>query len=473
MRRILLVSLVLVLTACQVPWPPRALPPLPAGTPAPTFTPSPGFTVRYHPDGALYVGDLVSIEVLSPSSFTADGHKVRISFNGQALAETEFDPFGIGGRSQATFFWVWDTHGLQAGPHTLSFAVLPGGPTWSQDVTLLPAADLPTPEPNASWKSVTVTCCVIRFISGTAADRDIASLEKMVDAQAVDVGSRLHTKLNGKIPITFLPRVLGHGGFTSDAISVSYLDQNYAGSTTQQVTHHEMVHWFDGQMGGDARLSFLQEGLAVYFSDGHFKVEPILPRAAALLQLKWYIALRPLVDSFYTSQHEIGYMEAAAFTAYMIQTYGWEKYNAFYRDLHSQKRSDADVLEAGLKAHFNLSLDQLETAFLAFLRQQTVTEDNLADVRLTVAFYDTVRRYQQMLDPSAYFLTAWLPDESDMQKRGIVADLLRHPQASSNRRIEALLVSADASLRAGNYSLAETQIRAANLLLDLVGDLSK
>src|SRR5689334_1271498 len=108
MRRIMLVVFLLLLTACRVPWPPRALPPLPAGTPAPTFTPSPGFTVRYHPDGGLYVGDRVSIEVLSPSSFTPGDHNVRISFEGKALDESDFNPFGIGGRSQATFYWVWD-----------------------------------------------------------------------------------------------------------------------------------------------------------------------------------------------------------------------------------------------------------------------------------------------------------------------------------------------------------------------------
>ncbi len=473
MRRIFL-ALLFLLVACQIPPLRGPLAPLPAGTPAATFTPSPGFTVRYHPDGVLYVGDRVSVEVLAPSGFESKGQKVRVSLGEKMLSETDFSRFGIGNRSQATFYWIWDTQALEAGVHSLTFAVLPDGPTWTESVSLLPASDVPAPEPDAHWELVETVCCNIHYISGTAAERDLETLKTMVDAQAADDERRLQTKLKGKIPLIFLPRVLGHGGFASDAIYVSHLDQNYAGSTTRQVVHHEIVHWLDGQMGGDLRPSILVEGLAVFFSDGHFKVEPLFSRAAALIKLDWYIPLRQLTDSFYMSQHEIGYIQAGALIGYMIQTYGWEDYNAFYRDLHSvQDGTDADVLDTALQAHFNLSLDQLEMEFMAFLRQQTVTEDDLADVRLTVAFYDSVRRYQLALDPSAHFLTAWLPNGDEMRQRKIVADYLRHPLSAANQRIESLLVSADANLRAGKYGAAEVDIRAANLLLDLLRNLPK
>src|SRR5258706_12003121 len=109
MRKILIVSF-LLLVACKIPTVAIPLAPLPAGTPAPTFTPSPGFTVRYHPDGPLYVGDRASIEVLSPSGAGSKDDKVRISLDdpltgaGQALDESEFHPFGIGGPKQADFF---------------------------------------------------------------------------------------------------------------------------------------------------------------------------------------------------------------------------------------------------------------------------------------------------------------------------------------------------------------------------------
>jgi hypothetical protein len=466
MRRILL-ALILLLTACQ------AISPLPAGTPEPTATASPDFTVIYHPDGPLYVGDQVSIEVISPSGFDTKDKSMRVSLGEKSLGEASFDPFGIGGRIQATFYWIWDTRGLAAGSHSLTFSVLPGGKTWQENVTLLPAADVPFPEPNAHWETVATSCCEVYYVSGTDAARDIEKLKSMLETQAADVERRLGTKLESKkIPITFLPRVLGHGGFASDTISVSYLDQNYAGSSTAQVVHHEMVHWFDAQLGGDLRPTILVEGLAVYLSDGHFKVEPILPRAAALLDLDWYIPLRDLANTFYTSQHEIGYMEGAAFIGYLVQTYGWERFNTFYRDIHpAQSGFQADALDAALKVHFDLTLAEMEQKFLAFLHQQPVDDSIRTDMRLTVTFYDTVRRYQRTLDPSAYFLTAWLVDGATMRERDIVADYLRHPGSTVNWQIESLLVSADTHLRAGNYSACETNLRAITLLLDFLDNL--
>jgi hypothetical protein len=235
-----------------------------------------------------------------------------------------------------------------------------------------------------------------------------------------------------------------------------------------------MVHWLDSQMGGRLRLSILQEGLAVYLSDGHFKVEPILPRAAALLDLGWYVPLRKLADSFYFSQHEVGYVEAAALIHYMVTTYGWKNFNTFYRGIQpALSGSEADALDIALQARFGLSLDQLEQNFIAFLRQQTVDDSVRTDIRLTVAFYDTVRRYQQELDPSAYFLSAWLPDVSAMRARSIVADFLRHPGSLFNRQIEILLVSGFANLRSANYTSTEADIRTVNRLLDLKKYLEK
>jgi len=427
-----------------------------------------GFSVIFHPDGPLYVGDQVSIEVVSSPDFDSNNQKMRVFLSEKTLGETDFGPFGIGGRQEATFYWVWDTRGLENGVHTLTFSVRPAGLTWNETVSLLPAADVPAPEPDAHWETAETACCTIHYVSGTDAARDIEALKAIADADAADVAQRIGVKFKGKIPLTFLPRVLGQGGFASDAIYVSYLDQNYAGSTAKQIVHHEMVHWLDSQIRAKARLSMLQEGLAVYFSDGHFKAEPIPARAAALIQLKGYIPLRELVNSFYNAQHETAYIEAGALTGYMIETYGWQDYNAFYRDLNPRNGSDADMLNAALEAHFHLSLDELESDFTAWLGQQTVTENDLIDVRLTLSFYDAVRRYQQILDPSAYFMTAWLPDGAEMRQRGIVADYLRHPVSAVSHQIENLLVSGDSSLRAGDYKAAELDIRLVNMLLDVI-----
>jgi hypothetical protein len=458
MRKILL-TLLLIFTACNFLSPIR-----PAEPPTAVST----FKVITHPDGPLYVGDLVSFEVLSTAETDLPNQAVRISLGDKVLGEKDIQPFGMGGRHEATFYWVWNTQGLEAGAFTLTFSLLPDESRWDETFSLLPAADVPSPEPNARWESVYTDCCVINTISGTDAEKDLEALKVMVAAQAADVEARFGVKIDGKIPITFMPRVLGHGGFTSDGIYVSYLSQNYAGGATSQVTHHEMVHWLDGQQDNNLRPAILQEGLAVYLSDGHFKKEPILPRAAALLDLGWYIQLNQLADSFYLSQHEIGYVEAAALVSYLVSTYGWEEFNTFYRDIHSARGgSQAQALDSALQSRFEISLAQLENAFTAFLRQQKVDNVTRTDLRLTVAFYDTVRRYQRELDPSAYFLNAWLPNVPEMRLRGIVADLLRRPKSVIDRQIENRLIAADSSLRARNYTAAEADIRAVNVMLDL------
>jgi hypothetical protein len=123
-------------------------------------------------------------------------------------------------------------------------------------------------------------------------------------------------------------------------------------------------------------------------------------------------------------------------------------------------------MDAALQAHFGISLDTLEKDFLEELRKLQVTADLLDDVRLTVTFYNTVRRYQQMLDPSAYFQVAWLLDNQKMRQQGIVADYLRHPSAPVNVALETLLVAANQHLLAGNYAEADKLLQAIQNELD-------
>ena len=166
----------------------------------------------------------------------------------------------------------------------------------------------------------------------------IKQLLEILDGQAESASQLLEVgleSLDKPIVVVFMPRVLGHGGFASQEISVSYLDRNYAGRGTPTVLHHEIVHVLDGHLGGGLRPTILIEGLAVYLSGGHFKPEPLMPRAAALLPpepgcaqavsvpigqvcgLDWYIPMDELVDDFYLEQHEISYLEAGALVEFM------------------------------------------------------------------------------------------------------------------------------------------------------------
>jgi hypothetical protein len=439
-----------------------------------------------HPDGPLYVGDLVSFEVLAPPGFDSNGRSVTLQTGATSLAPPDavtFAAFGIGDRQQATLTWAWDTSFLQPGPQVITFTLQPTGPTWTQTITLLPGGQVPAPEPQANWAMARSQCCVLHYITGTAAERDLSELLAMVDEQARRASQKMQVEINQPIPIVFLPRVLGHGGFTTAEIAVSYLDRKYAGGELEMVLQHELVHYLDIFQGGDVRPAMLVEGVAVYQSGGHFKPESLLPRAAALLPpqagcaapgdasspiacgLDRYIPLQALVENFYAHQHEIGYLEAGALVAYMVERWGWSAFFAFYRAIQAAS-SSSQALDATLQSQFGLDLSQLEADFLSALQRQELEAAQVQDVRLSVEFYDTARRYQQRLDPSAHFLTAWLPDPQPMRQRGIVADYLRRPLAPENLALESMLVEADEALRAGDYPGAGRLLQAANQALD-------
>jgi hypothetical protein len=465
-------------------------------------TSSPGsFSVRFHPDGPLFVGDKISLEIIPAGDMDMEGQQVevRLKDSDQVLGTAGFGLYGIGRRTQATLLWVWDTAGLQPGIYELVFSLQPQGITWSENQTLLPANLAPSPQ--ARWETVESDCCTVSFIRGTEAERDLEDLLDLLNAQAKEAALLLGTDFETKIPITFLPRVVGHGGFAGQEISVSYLDRDYAGGDAGIVLLHEMVHLLDGRFENQQRLPLLVEGLAVYLSGGHFKAEPLMGRSAALLPpeedclqaqaviarqllvspqepvcgLDRYLPLKQLFDDFYFSQHEIGYLQAGALVEFMVETWGWDDFELFYRDIQPLRAPDgserqgqpSEVVDQALQEHFNLSLAELERSFLEALEQEDLQAEWVEDVRLTIEFYDTVRRYQQILDPSAYFLFAWLPDSQEMQERDIVADFVRRPSAPENVELESLLVRADTALRQGEFSLVQDLLAQAQTRLSL------
>ena len=464
------------------------------------------FTVQMHPDRALYTGDLVSLEVIAGEDETVDELSVQVETpDGVLLGPQEFGPHGIGRRTQATLLWAWDTSELSAGEYLLTFSLLPEGFTWTETVSLLPASEAPYPEPDAHWATVENECCKVHYISGTAAERDLTELLEIIDEQADSASELFGIGIEEPISITFLPRILGHGGFASEDISISYLDRNYAASSLPTVIHHEMVHKLDGRLGGDFRPSMLVEGLAVALTGGHFKPEPLMPRAAALIPpedgcmevtpemsasipdnstpictLNWYIPLAELADDFYLSQHEIGYLQAGALVEYMMNSWGREAFDTFYRDIQPdlgetgekqpEKNTDYQMIDRALQEHFGLTLIELEKQFLISLAGQPASAEMVNDVRYSVRYYDAVRHYQQLLDPSAYFLTAWLTNGAEMREREIVADFLRHPEAPENIALETMLAAAYDALLSGDYSAADRFLDAVDLVLESIAE---
>lgn len=422
----------------------------------------------------LYVGDQVSFEVISPPGLDLKDANVQVQVDppgGPNLGPVNFGAWGIQGRDEATLLWAWDTHNQEPGTHTLAFSVRPQGYGWTEQVTLLPSGDMPPDQADAHWASTQAQCCTVFYFTNTASERDLSTLTTLIDEQATLSIDEMGSNFTQPITITILPRLLGHGGFTSSEISVSYLDRNYAANSWAMVVHHEMIHAIDGQLGGDFRPTIFVEGLAVYMAGGHYKPEPLIPRAAALLEgyLNMYIPLTTLTNNFYASQHEIGYLEGASLIEYMVNTYSWEAFSAFYRDIHIQQgESQSDAIDTALKVHFSTTYAQLEQDYLTALNNEKDTAAWVDDLRLTITYFDTMRRYQLLLDPSAYFRTAWLLDNKTMRERGIVADYLRHPHTPDNLALETLFITASQQVSVKQYSDASHTLAEINSVLDAI-----
>jgi len=92
--------------------------------------------------------------------------------------------------------------------------------------------------------------------------------------------------------------------------------------------------------------------------------------------------------------------------------------------------------------------------------------NQIIDLQTTVRYFNVMRRYQRFYDPTAYFLTAWLPYPGALQSEGNPADLTRHPQDEINVTLEVMLLASDTALRAGDYNRANVLLDSVTRVLD-------
>lgn len=477
--------------------------------------------LRVYPSGGTYYkGDLISFHIYahhgrrwknspppdvdvalwlgSPGSGTLIAED-RVRFYGRHDGEVQLE-------------WVWDTAGLGPSPrsrgpsprsrgpsppeggqwHTL-YVVLdprdeiqigdenPDNNILTHRIQLRPRAEMPTGWADARWLVRESECCVFNYLSGTAAERDMDTLAILADEAIGYAAERLgETGGDTKLDVYLIDRVLGQGGLAREALILSYPDRFYVGGDWVQLFRHEGVHVLD-QRFASVRPALLAEGLAVYVAGGHYREEPLDRRAAALLALDdsnfggddiAYIPLTELVDDFYAAQHEIAYLEAGAFVGFLIHQFGWEAYKAFYGDIERGRGETAAKIDAALREHFGLSLEQAESAWLATLQSISPPADQMTDLRLTIDFFETVRRYQQAWDPGAYFKEMWVPSLQESQERGITADWLRHPVDEVNLTLEIMFIAADRAIDYKAYGQVASLLEAIKAVLDAEGDLA-
>lgn len=477
-------------TATATPTNPTVTP-SPSATLPPTLTPTPTAVPRdlsldvsglyLYPIPVIYSGDLVTFQVLPyvPDLLNPADVQVVISANGVEVASGVLTARNLGGQASAVFPWAWDTTGLN-GYQEIAVVLDPEDLIQVGDenpannmitiqMEVLPARSRPPTEVGAAWITAETTCCTIHAISGTAAYRDLPQLLQTIEAAVQQASAAVRTNLDRKLDIYLIDRVIGQGGYAADSMVISYVDRQYSGRGLYQVMVHETVHVLDRQFAPQ-RITFLAEGLAVWATGGHYKPENLPRRAAALLEIGQYVPLAQLIDNFYPAQHEIGYLEAAAFVQFLIEQEGWERFKAFYRDVTADDAPTlSEAVDLNLQIYYGRTLAQMEQAWLESLRQKPPSRDDVADLQITLRYYDLMRRYQMTYDPTAYFLTAWLPYPNDVREQGNTADFTRQPREEINILLEVMFQSVDEALRQADYNRASVLLNSIERTLDSNG----
>ncbi|HUN22905.1 MAG TPA: hypothetical protein PK299_07225 [Anaerolineales bacterium] len=512
LRLSLLLSFLLPLLACNLAsgvFPTATLPPtvVPSASPlpptaTPTSTPSPTSfstatpthfpfalpndvalltsSVRFHPDPFVVQGDWVGAEVQPyvPSDRMAAirGLKVNVYLGSDTqaapIAQGKIEYFGFAGNLQATLYNLLPTTDL-IGEQTFTFWLDPDDELQEGDenaennvltVTLdiLPSQQKPAREVGMNWIMRETECCYLLYLSGTAAERDIEQIETLANDTVKRAEIAMQSTAPEKIRLTLLDKVWGQGGFANkDGIAVTYIDRDYTGDELVQVLHHEVIHDMDNYV----KPSMLTEGLAVYLTGGHYKSEPLTERAAAALRLGLFIPLPVLVENFYDHQHEIGYLEGAAFLEWLVALYGKEKMFEFLGNF-PQNGSDLRRLDTALQETFGMGVAEADSAWQAYLQAVEVSPRWQADLQNTLALLDTARRYQERFVPSAHFAIAWTPPLKESQENQRIADFTRIPNQAENVTIELLLSTAGKAIYAGDEAQAQAYLDAANTVLD-------
>lgn len=425
--------------------------------------------VFIYPVPQVVAGDLVTFQVQAVVPPTIDPQAVAVTI---VVDDRRVVTSNLGWRNLADdaiglYEWVWEA--TVPGTYSVRVALDPndtiqdGDADPSNNVVELQLTVLAADGVAAEWISAETNHAVIYAVSGTAAARDLAQLEVLVDAAVEEAARSLQIEPPGKpITVYFVERIFGQGGYAGASIVVTYSDRNYSGGGMYEVLVHEAVHILDQAFEPNGAFRFMVEGLAVWATGGHYKQENLNRRAAALLETDLYMPLEPLINDFYPAQHEVGYLQAGALMAYLVSNYGWDRVRDFYSSLEREPgRTPADTISNRMQRFFGKTLAQMESDWLFFLRNQPYDRADVVDLQTTVRYYNVMRRYQQAYDPTAYYLQAWLPYPNGLRDRQTTAEVTRRAADETRVALETMLESADIAMRNTDYD-------SANVLLDSV-----
>lgn len=307
--------------------------------------------------------------------------------------------------------------------------------------------------PSSGWQIHTTDHFRFHVLPNTPAARDLNEISAAAEESLAWMLARLEMRYDGQMEVYLVGRIFWQGGaaFSGKEVLVSYVDRNYIGMPLIHYLDHEFTHILSHTwVTGDAEVpALLAEGVATWATGGHYGPEPIHAMAAALPAMGRYVPIESLLTDFRAHQHEIAYIEAASFVGWLVEQHGLEQVKAFYGAADEPER------------FFGMDYPALETAWLQWLEQEqdreAVAEAGAwwaAQIRL----FDTMRAYQEHLDPFARRLPAAPSGWSAAERRRYLTNV----DAPPNVAVETLLIAA------GEALTCERNPDAAHALLDRV-----
>ncbi|MFC2176881.1 hypothetical protein ACFLRH_00535 [Actinomycetota bacterium] len=321
----------------------------------------------------------------------------------------------------------------------------------TQRIVVQPAAGRPRQELAMRWAVERTECCNVSYLEESAAARDLDQVVGLIDESARRVEEYFGLSLP-RVDLVLIDRLWGNGGYAGDEVVVSYLDRDYSpgrGPTLQQTVLHELAHAITDQIEHATPWPLL-EGTAVHFAGGHFKPEPLGPRARALVDRGELPPLVELFVSFPEMQHETRYVAAGALVEYIVVTYGFP---AFLDVLDSDlDQTGGEWLGAAVREALGIDLVALQTEFTDWVASHDAASQS-EDLALTIALQEARRAFQAAYDPYPNYF-----GYPSVTKTGQDALAMRDPRSPRLVAVEALIGYAQDLIITGDFEVAAVAV---------------
>ena len=348
-----------------------------------------------------------------------------------------------------------DTTNL-TGQHTVKFTTADGRLNETYSFEVLSTDQRPANEDNAAWITSELACCILHYISDTAAARDNEFIAEHFQQAAEDFATITGEQIDPKLDVYILDRIWGNGGFGGQGeLVISYTDRYYGPTIgaegLETLARHEFTHaaGVGLEQAGDG-INFNYEGLAVFVAGGHYKPEPLAQRGAALYDLGYYAQVGQFLE-----QHELGYLHPAAMLTYIVETYGEERLWEFLAADENPDDDQPGSLEGAIQSTFEISLKDFDQNFQAWLESKEPGEQ-LEDLRLTIKLQDLRRQYQDTYSPPPYFLLATAKDAAARPE--YLPVVIREANEPPNVAVELIIAQGQQAIVDGDYAGAKSLI---------------